>query len=111
MAPGALWHRAHGCRGYASRVRGHVVFHKKSGLNARDTTPSSQLYDQLKRFRAGIEAGIRYLKRCCGLSPGMGNSHPAGCDQGGKPPWNPLRGKDVKTQGVSVRATRNPLTL
>ena len=62
--------------GYASRdnlaqakalgVR-HAVFHKKSGLKAEDMTPSSWLYDQLKRFRAGIEAGISYLKRCFGL--------------------------------------------
>ena len=62
--------------GYASRdnlaqakalgVR-HAVFHKKSGLKAEDMTHSSWLYDQLKRFRAGIEAGISYLKRCFGL--------------------------------------------
>ena len=62
--------------GYASRdnlaqakalgVR-HAVFHKKSGLKAEDMTPSSWLYDQLKRFRAGIEAGISYLKRFFGL--------------------------------------------
>ena len=63
--------------GYASRdnlaraktlgVR-HAVFHKKSGLKVEDMTPSSWLYDQLKRFRAGIEAGISYLKRCFGLA-------------------------------------------
>ena len=63
--------------GYASRdnlararalgVR-HVAFHKKSGLKVRDMTSSSWLYDQLKRFRAGIEAGISYLKRCFGLA-------------------------------------------
>ena len=46
----------------------HVVFHKKSGLKAHDMTPSSWLYDQLKRFRAGIEAGISHLKRCFGLA-------------------------------------------
>ncbi len=45
----------------------HIVFHKKSGLKPADMTPSSWLYDQLKRFRAGIEAGISYLKRCFGL--------------------------------------------
>ena len=45
----------------------HVVFHKRSGLKPADMTPSSWLYDQLKRFRAGIEAGISYLKRCFGL--------------------------------------------
>lgn len=46
----------------------HVVFHKKSGLQAKDMTPSSWLYDQLRRFRAGIEAGISYLELCFGLA-------------------------------------------
>ena len=35
----------------------HVVFHKKSGLKPTDMTPSAWIYGQLKRFRAGIEAG------------------------------------------------------
>ena len=37
-------------------------------LEAKDMTPSSWLYDQLKRFCADIEAGISYLKRCFGLA-------------------------------------------
>ena len=45
----------------------HVVFHKKCGLQPADMTPSSWIHDQLKRFRAGAEAGISYLKRCFGL--------------------------------------------
>ena len=45
----------------------HVVFHKKCGLQPADMTPSSWIYGQLKRFRAGAEAGISYLKRCFGL--------------------------------------------
>ena len=45
----------------------HVVFHKKRGMRVADMTPSSWLYARLKRFRAGIEAGISYLKRCFGL--------------------------------------------
>ena len=62
--------------GYASRANlaaakelgvEHVVFHKKRGLKATEMTPSSWLYGQLKRFRAGLEAGISYLKRCFGL--------------------------------------------
>ena len=62
--------------GYASRANlkdarklgiEHVVFNKKRGLKVADMTPSSWLYGQLKRFRAGIEAGISYLKRCFGL--------------------------------------------
>lgn len=44
-----------------------AVFHKKGGLKAREMTRSSWMYNQLKRFRAGIEAGISYLKRCFGL--------------------------------------------
>ena len=31
-------------------------------------TPSSWLYDQFMRFRAGIEAGISYQTRCIGLA-------------------------------------------
>ena len=62
--------------GYASRANlkaakalgiEHVVFHKKRGLKVEDMTRSSWLYGQLKRFRAGVEAGISYLKRCFGL--------------------------------------------
>ena len=62
--------------GYASRGNlkeakdlgvAHVVFNKKRGIKVADMTPSSWLYARLKRFRAGIEAGISYLKRCFGL--------------------------------------------
>ena len=45
----------------------HAVFHKKRNIEPADMTPSSWVYAQLKRFRAGIEAGISYLKRCFGL--------------------------------------------
>ena len=45
----------------------HVVFHKKCGLERTDMTPSAWINGQLKRFRAGLEAGISYLKRCFGL--------------------------------------------
>ena len=45
----------------------HAVFHKKRGMKTEDMTPSSWVHAQLKRFRAGIEAGISYLKRCFGL--------------------------------------------
>lgn len=44
-----------------------VVFHKKGGLKPDQMARSSWIYGQLKRFRAGIEAGISYLKRCFGL--------------------------------------------
>ena len=45
----------------------HAVFHKKRGVKVEDMTPSAWMYRQLKRFRAGVEAGISYLKRCFGL--------------------------------------------
>ena len=41
----------------------HVVFQKKSGLKFADMTPSSWIYARLRRFRAGVQAGISYLKR------------------------------------------------
>ncbi len=62
--------------GYASRENlkqakalgvTHAVFHKKRGMKETDMTSSPWVYRQLKRFRAGIEAGISYLKRCFGL--------------------------------------------
>ena len=62
--------------GYASRGNlkdskdpgvAHVVFNKKRGIKVADMTPSSWLNARLKRFRAGIEAGMSYLKRCFGL--------------------------------------------
>jgi IS5 family transposase len=46
----------------------HVAFHKKKGLSIEAMTGERWLYSKLKRFRAGIEAGISYLKRCFGLS-------------------------------------------
>ena len=45
----------------------HAVFHRKRDMKPEDMTPSSWVHAQLKRFRAGIEAGISYLKRCFGL--------------------------------------------
>ena len=45
-----------------------VAFHKKRGLEVEDMTKSPWVYKMLRRFRAGIEAGISWLKRCFGLS-------------------------------------------
>ena len=45
-----------------------VAFHKKRGLEILDMTKSLWVYRKLRNFRAGIEAGISYLKRCFGLS-------------------------------------------
>ena len=46
----------------------NVAFHKKKGLEIEAMTQERWLYYKLKRFRAGIEAGISHLKRCFGLS-------------------------------------------
>lgn len=62
--------------GYASkanldraRERGvkDMVFHKKRGLEIEQMASSRRVYHSLRRFRAGLEAGISYLKRCFGL--------------------------------------------
>ena len=45
-----------------------VAFHKKRGLNVSEMAKSSWVYKKLIRFRAGVEGGISYLKRCFGLS-------------------------------------------
>lgn len=45
----------------------NAVFHKKKGLEVKAMATSQWLYNKLKCFRAGIEAGISYLKRCFGL--------------------------------------------
>jgi len=45
-----------------------VAFHKKRGLAILDMAKSPWVYRKLRNFRAGIEAGISYLKRCFGLS-------------------------------------------
>ena len=44
-----------------------VMFSKKRGLQVEDMTKSGGVYRGLRRFRAGIEAGISFLKRCFGL--------------------------------------------
>ncbi len=45
-----------------------VCFAKKRGLAVADMTSSPRVYDLLRRFRAGIEAGISLLKRVFGLA-------------------------------------------
>ena len=44
-----------------------VCFAKKRGLEEQDMCRSSWVYKRLRRFRAGIESGISWLKRCFGL--------------------------------------------
>ena len=45
-----------------------VCFAKKRGLEKTDMCRSEYVYHRLRRFRAGIEAGISWLKRCMGLT-------------------------------------------
>lgn len=44
-----------------------VAFSKKCGLEVADMTTSERVYRRLRNFRAGIEAGISFLKRSFGL--------------------------------------------
>ena len=62
--------------GYASKANlteakalgvGDMMFHKKQGLKTLDMASSAGVYGRLRRFRAGMEAAISYLKRCFGL--------------------------------------------
>ena len=46
----------------------HAVFSKKRGLKTEDMTPSPWIFTRLRRFRAGVKAGISWLKRCFGLA-------------------------------------------
>lgn len=45
-----------------------VCFSKKRGLEQEDMCRSEYVYNKLKRFRAGIESGISWLKRSFGLT-------------------------------------------
>jgi len=45
-----------------------VCFAKRRGLEIEDMCRSEWVYNRLRRFRAGIEAGISWLKRCFGVT-------------------------------------------
>ena len=45
-----------------------VCFAKKRGLEETDMCRSERVYHRLRNFRAGIESGISWLKRCMGLT-------------------------------------------
>ena len=51
----------------AMRIK-DVCFAKKRGLKVEDMCRSQWVYDRLRRFRAGIESGISWVKRCFGLT-------------------------------------------
>ena len=52
-----------------------------------------------------IEPPNRPFDRRCGIGPAADPQE----KPGGRAPWTPTRGKDLKIQGVIVRATRNPM--
>jgi IS5 family transposase len=45
-----------------------VCFAKKRGIEVEEMCRSPWVYRRLRRFRAGVESGISWLKRCFGLS-------------------------------------------
>lgn len=45
-----------------------ICFSKKRGMEKTDMCRSEYVYNRLRRFRAGIESGISWLKRCMGLT-------------------------------------------
>jgi len=51
-----------------SRAIKDVCFAKKRGLKETDMCRSEYVYHRLRWFRAGIESGISWLKRCMGLT-------------------------------------------
>jgi len=51
-----------------SRKIKDVCFAKKRGLSETDMCRSEYVYHCLRRFRAGIESGISWLKRCMGFA-------------------------------------------
>lgn len=54
----------------SAKIRGikDVCFAKKRGLEEEDMCRSHWVYKRLRNFRAGIESGISWLKRCFGLT-------------------------------------------
>ncbi|MFC1821342.1 ISNCY family transposase [Thermodesulfobacteriota bacterium] len=54
-----------------------VCFAKKRGLEEEDMCRSTWVYKRLRRFRAGIESGISWLKRCFGFTRCMWKSLPS----------------------------------
>jgi len=54
-----------------------VCFAKKRGLEKEDMCRSTWVYKRLRRFRAGIESGISWLKRCFGFARCIWKSLPS----------------------------------
>lgn len=45
-----------------------VCFSKRCGMKIEDMCRSEYVYNKLRRFRAGIESGISFVKRCFGFA-------------------------------------------
>lgn len=45
-----------------------VCFSKRCGLEIKEMCRSEYVYKRLRKFRAGIESGISFMKRCFGLA-------------------------------------------
>lgn len=56
------------CGWKKSRGLKEVCFARKRGLKEEDMCKSTYIYKKLRNFRAGIEAGISWLKRGFGLT-------------------------------------------
>jgi len=54
-----------------------VAFSKHVGLEIEDMVRSEWVFKKLRKFRAGVEAGISWLKRVFGLSRCTWKGHPA----------------------------------
>lgn len=108
--------------GYASKANlseakalgvGDMVFHKKQGLKTLDMASSTGVYGRLRRFRAGMEAAISYLKRCVGLRRcnwrGLEHLRGVRVVGGRHVQLGPARPKSAETESrvVAQRADRN----
>ena len=58
----------HNLKEAKSRQIKDVCFSKKRGLEKTEMCRSEYVYHRLRNFRAGIESGISWLKRCMGLT-------------------------------------------
>ncbi len=67
----SLWRKARRENSAASRLLGSTslrfALHGWQRLKVEEMAKSDWVYRKLRNFRAGIEAGISYLKRCFGL--------------------------------------------
>ena len=53
-----------------AKLRGvkDICFGKKRGIEVEEMCRSEYVYKRLRRFRAGVESSISWLKRCLGFA-------------------------------------------